>query len=136
MAVILNDAQQFYFDRIKSKKLKSLIAESYSFSTINDDKKLNLLINASITHKVKGAEKELIKMFEYEAKETNDAIKNTKTLTPKEEKKQFQILEEENTAIKENITKLKKVVIVEKERISKKGEKKKEKDLLKKLKQI
>lgn len=119
MAVILNDAQQFYFDRIKSKKLKSLIIESYSFSVMNDDKKLNLLINASIAHKVKEAEKELIEMFEHEAKETNDVIK-----------------EKENATIKENVTKLKKVVIVEKEKVSEKDEKKKEKDLLKKLKQI
>lgn len=136
MVASINEEQQFYFDRIQSKKLKTLISESYSFSTMNNDEKSEILINASVAHKIKEAEKELIEIFENEKSEIKDAVENTEPPTPEEEKQQFQTLNEENTAIKANFSKLNKEVNIEKENISKKQEEKKGQSLLKKLKKI
>lgn len=136
MATSLNEKQQFYFDRIQSEKLKTLLSRSYSFSTMSDDEKTEILINASVAHKAKEAEKELIEMFKNEETEIKNAVKSTDPPTPEEKEKQFQILNEEDTAIKENISKLKKGANIEKEKISRKQEEKKGQSLLEKLKTV
>lgn len=132
----MNEEQQYYFDRIQSEKLKTLISESYSFSTMSNDEKSEILINASIVHKLKEAEKELIEMFENEKSGMKDAVESTEPPTSEEEEQQFQILNEENTALKENFSKLKKETNIEKETISKKQEEKKGQSLLEKLKTV
>ncbi len=112
----LNKIQKFYFDRIKSKKLKSLIEKSYTFLTMEDTEKLDLLISASVCHKDKKAEKQLIEMFEFEQQDIQNSIDELEPMTPEEEMENVNAIEEENREFEENLRKLETAAYKEKEK--------------------
>lgn len=112
----LNKIQNFYFERIKSKKLKALIEKSYSFLTMEDTEKLDILIAASVCHNDKKAEKQLIGMFEAEQNDIQNSIDEIEPMTPEEELQQIKSIKEENQEFEENIKKLEKAAIKEKEK--------------------
>lgn len=101
----MNKIQQLYFDKIQSEKLKELIKWSYTFHTMEDDEKLDLLIRASVCHNDLLAEEELIEMFEEEQQDIKDAINNLEPISPKEEAVQLKVMETEMTQAKNTIQK-------------------------------
>lgn len=111
----LNTIQRFYFEQIKSEKLKSLVKASYTFLTMKDTDKLDILISASVCHNDSEAEKSLIKMFETEHEKIQGAIDTLEPMTPAEEKEQVKAIEGENIKYQEGITKIKKIVRAENE---------------------
>ncbi len=110
--------QQFFFDRIQNKKLKTLISGSHTFSLLNDKGKMDLLTRASIIHKSPQAEQELIAIFQEDKTKTKNAFNNTETLTPEEQKQQDAIMKQEYDETKQAVTELKKGVLHEKEKQS------------------
>lgn len=111
----LNTIQKFYFGQIKSEKLKSLVEASYTFLTMKDTDKLDILISASVCHNDSEAEKSLIKMFETEHEKIQGAIDTLEPMTSVEKKEQVKAIEDENTKYQEGITKIKKIVRTESE---------------------
>lgn len=112
----LNKIQRFYFDKIKSQKLKSLIEKSYTFLTMEDTEKLDLLISASVCHQDKKAEKQLIEMFEFEQQDIQNSIDELEPMTHEEELEQIEAIEEENKEFEENLLKLEQAAYKEKEK--------------------
>jgi len=125
--------QQFFFDRIQNKKLKTLISESHIFSLLNDKEKMDLLIRASIVHKNPEAEQKLIAIFQEDKAKTKNAFNNTETLTPEEQDQQDAIMEQEYNDTKQAVTKLKKGVLHEEEKQSKTIDEKKIEQLFNKI---
>lgn len=111
----LNSIQKFYFGQIKSEKLKSLVEASYTFLTMKDTEKLDILISASVCHNDSEAEKALIEMFETEHEKIQGAIDTLEPMTPAEEKEQVKAIDEANIKYQEGIVKIKKIVRTEKE---------------------
>jgi hypothetical protein len=112
----LNKIQRFYFDKIKSQKLKSLIEKSYTFLTMEDTEKLDLLISASVCDQDKKAEKQLIEMFEFEQQDIQNSIDELEPMTPEEELEQIEAIEEENKEFEKNIRKFEQAAYKEKEK--------------------
>ena len=125
--------QQFFFDRIQNKKLKTLISGSHTFSLLNDKGKMDLLMRASVVHKHPQAEQELITILQEDKTKTKNAFNNTETLTPKEKKQQDTIMKQEYDETKQVVTKLKKGVLHEKEKRSKTVDEKKMEKLFNKI---
>lgn len=125
--------QQFFFDRIRNKKLKTFISGSHTFSLLNDKGKMDLLIRASIIHKNPQAEQELIAIFQEDKTKTKNAFSNAETLTPKGQKQQDAIMEQEYSETKQAVTELKKGVLHEKEKRSKTVDEKKMQHLFNKI---
>lgn len=125
--------QQFFFERIQNKKLKTLINESHTFSLLNNKGKMDLLMRASIVHEKPQAEQELITIFQEDKTKTKNAFNNTETLTPKEKKQQDTIMKQEYDETKQIVTELKKGVLHEKEKQSKTIDKKKMQHLFSKI---
>lgn len=117
----LNTIQRFYFDQIKSDKLKQLIESSYSFLTMEDSEKLDILILASVSHSDPNAEKDLIKIFEKEQQEAQKAIDSIQPLTPQTAIQQTKVIDEESAEYEENISKLKRIMLQDKEEKEQKG---------------
>ncbi len=117
----LNTIQRFYFDQIKNDKLKKLIEESYSFLTMDDSEKLDILILASVSHSDPNAEKDLIKIFETEQQEAQKAIDSIKPLTPETAIQQAKVIDEESAEYEENISKLNRIMLQDKEEKEQKG---------------
>jgi isopenicillin N synthase-like dioxygenase len=111
----LNTIQKFYFDQIKSDKLKKLFASSYTFLTLEDTEKLDLLITAGAAQSDPQAEKELIEMFEQEQKDIQQAVDSAEPLTPETAIKQAEVMAEESAAYAENINKLNRMIREDKE---------------------
>jgi len=129
----LNKIQNFYFERIKNKKLKALVENSYTFLTMEDTEKLDILIAASVCHNDKKAEKQLIGMFEAEREDIQNSIDEIEPMTPEEEIQQIKAIEQESREFEENIQKLEKAVLKEKEKEQQTDAEKTAERLLKKI---
>lgn len=125
--------QQFFFERIQNKKLKTFINGSHTFSLLNDKEKMDLLIRASIVHEHPEAEQKLIAIFQEDQAKTKNAFNNTETLTPEERNQQDAIMEQEYNETKQAVTELKKGVLHEKEKQSKTIDEKKMQHLFNKI---
>jgi hypothetical protein len=106
----MDKIQQVYFDKIQSDKLKSLIEWSYTFHTMNDQEKLDLLMRASVCHKDLLAEEELIEMFEEEQQDIKDAVDNIEPISPREEEKQIKVMAKEMVLYKKTVGELKEAI--------------------------
>jgi hypothetical protein len=129
----LTEVQKFYFDRLRNKKLQILISNSYTFFTMSEDEKLDLLIKASVLFDHKEVEEELIEILKNNEEKSEDAMRNAPKLKPGEKEKMIQAMDNETSEIKSNIQTLKNKIRVEKEAQNKDSEKEKMDSLLNQL---
>jgi hypothetical protein len=114
----MNKIQKFYFDKIRNNRLRTLIKDSYTFKTMDDSEKLDLLISASVANNDSNAEQKLIAMFEKEQNDIQEAAETLEPLTPEKEQEQLETVKKEVTELKNTENELKRLI--------RKGEEKKE----------
>lgn len=112
----MNKIQQFYFDEIKNNRLRTLIKDSYTFKTMDDTEKLDLLISASVANNDPDAQQELIAMFEKEQNDIKNAADTLEPLTPEEEKEQFETIKNEASDLENAEKELKRLIRKEEEK--------------------
>jgi isopenicillin N synthase-like dioxygenase len=108
----LTQIQKYYFEKIENNNIKELLKISYTFFTMDDEEKDDLLTWASQIHLDPKAEKSLINLLKKEAKESVKLVQDppVKEFTKQERQEQLMFFKKQYAEIKSGFFKLKKAV--------------------------
>jgi hypothetical protein len=131
----LTKNQKKYYGEIANKQIKQLIPKSYSFSSMEEDEKLDFLIWVSLIHEDKNAEESLLKALRNEQKGQKEVFddKSLYSLTEEEKQKQNEVINVENAELKQKESDLNRNIRIEVEKEDQKEDEQKLENILDQL---